>query len=123
MKALIRRFSVVIFLGLAVSAYSQSQEGQNTASRDYTRGEILYGSKCQICHGVDGDGKGPASPDLNPKPNDFTDPAFWKDTTNEKIARTIMSGHGRGMPAFTFSLDDIKAIIDYISHFKKSSGK
>jgi mono/diheme cytochrome c family protein len=123
MKKLIKRFTIVIFLGIAVSAYSQSQEGQNTVSRDYSSGETLYESTCQFCHGVAGDGNGPAASALNPKPKDFTDPEFWKNTNNEKIARTIMSGHGRGMPAFRFLPEDIKAVIDYISHFKKSSGK
>ncbi len=122
MKRLITRLSVVIFLGLAVSAYSQSQEGQSTASRDYSSGETLYGSKCQFCHGVRGDGNGPAASALNPKPNDFTDPEFWKNTNNEKILRTITNGQGM-MPAFMFSPEDLKAVVDYISHFKKSSGK
>ena len=123
MKKLITRFTAVIFLGLAVSAYSQSQEGQNTVSRDYSSGETLYESRCQFCHGVAGDGNGQAASALNPKPNDFTDPKFWKDTNNEKITQTIMSGHGRGMPAFRFLPEDIKAVTDYISHFNKSSGK
>lgn len=123
MKRLITTFSVVLFFGLAMGAYSQSPEGQNTASRDYGRGGALYESRCQFCHGVGGDGNGPAGSALNPKAADFTDPDFWKDTNNEKIARTIMSGHGRGMPAFTFSPEDIKAVIDYIAHFKKSGGK
>lgn len=123
MKNLITRFTVVMFLGLAVSAYSQSQEGQNAVSRDYSSGETLYESRCQFCHGVGGDGNGPAASVLNPKPSDFTDPKFWKDASHEKITQTIMSGHGRGMPAFRFLPEDIRAVIDYISHFKKSSVK
>ena len=123
MKKLVTKFSVVIFLGLAVSAYSQSQESQNTVSQDSSRGETLYQNRCQFCHGVGGDGNGPAASALNPRPRDFTDPIFWKYTNNEKIAQIIMNGHGRGMPAFTFSPEDIKTVIDYISHLKKSSGR
>lgn len=122
MKRFVAGFSVVIFLGLAVSAYAQTREGQNPASPDNGRGEALYGSRCQFCHGAAGDGKGPAASALSPRPTDFTDPLFWKYTHQEKIARTIMSGHGRGMPAFTFSPEDIEAVIDYISQFKKSGG-
>lgn len=106
--------SIVIFLGLAVSAYSQSQDGQSAASRDYSSGKTLYGSKCQFCHGVRGDGNSPAASALNPKPNDFTNPEFWKETNNEKIVRTILKGRGM-MPAFTFPSEDVKAVIAYIS--------
>jgi len=123
MKKSITKFTFVIFLGIAVSAYSQSREGQNTASRDYSSGQHVYESTCQFCHGVAGDGKGPAASALSPRPKDFTDPQFWKETNHEKIAQTIMSGHGRGMPAFRFSPEDIKAVIDYISRFKKGGGK
>jgi len=123
MKKLIAWFTMVIFLGIAVSAYAQSREGQNTASRDYSSGQHVYESTCQFCHGVAGDGKGPAASALSPRPKDFTDPQFWKELNSEKIAQTIRSGHGRGMPAFRFSPEDIRAVIDYISHFKKGGGK
>lgn len=123
MKKIITGFSIVLFLGLTVNAYSQPQESQTAASQDFSRGAALYGSRCQFCHGVGGDGNGPAASALNPRPKDFTDPRFWNDTSNERIGRTILSGHGRGMPAFTFSTEDIKSVIDYISHFRKSSVK
>jgi predicted nuclease of restriction endonuclease-like (RecB) superfamily/mono/diheme cytochrome c family protein len=123
MKKLITKFTMVMFLGIAASAYSQSREGQNTASRDYSSGRHVYESTCQFCHGVAGDGKGPAASALSPRPKDFTDPQFWKGMNNEKIAQTIRSGHGRGMPAFRFSSEDIKSVIDYMSHFKKGGGK
>jgi len=123
MKKLIAWFTMVLFLGIAASAYSQSREGQNTASRDYSSGRHVYESTCQFCHGVAGDGKGPAAPALSPRPKDFTDPEFWKGMNNEKIAQTIRSGHGRGMPAFRFSSEDIRAVIDYMSQFKKGGGK
>ena len=123
MNKFVATFSIVLFLGLAVSAYSQSKESQNTVSKDSSRGETLYLSKCQFCHGDGGNGNGPAASALNPRPRNFTDPLFWKYTNNEKIAQTIRNGHGRGMPAFTFSPEDIKAIVDYISHLIKSGGK
>ncbi len=123
MKNSITKFTMVLFLGIAASAYSQSQEGQSTVSRDYSSGQHVYESTCQFCHGVAGDGKGPAASALSPRPKDFTDPQFWKEMNHEKIAQTIRSGHGRGMPAFRFSSEDIRAVIDYISHFKKGGGK
>lgn len=119
MKRLIKNFAVILILGLAAGAYAQPQEGQ----RDYASGEALYQSRCQFCHGIRGDGKGPGASVLNPRPGDFTDPGFWKGTSNEQIAQTIMSGHGRGMPAFRFLPEDVKAVVDYISNFKKGGEK
>ena len=119
MKKLMKSFMVILILGVAASAYAQPQEGQ----RDYASGEALYQGRCQFCHGVAGEGNGPGASVLNPRPGNFTDPEFWKGTTNEKIAQTIRSGHGRGMPAFRFLPDDVKAVVDYLSTFKKGGEK
>jgi mono/diheme cytochrome c family protein len=119
MKKLIKNLIVILFLGLAASAYAQPQEGQ----RDYASGEALYQSRCLFCHGVAGDGNGPGASVLNPRPGNFTAPDFWKGTSNEKISQTIMSGHGKGMPAFRFLPEDVKAVVDYISRFKKDGEK
>jgi mono/diheme cytochrome c family protein len=83
---------------------------------EYDKGKRLYGDKCQLCHGKKGDGKGPAAASLNPRPTDFTRPEFWEQSTVEKIITdTIREGHGP-MPAFELKPDEIKAIIDYMSH-------
>jgi mono/diheme cytochrome c family protein len=82
-------------------------------------GASLYEAKCQICHGVNGQGDGPAANALNPKPRDFTNPAFWQNNADEKIKRTVTTGKGM-MPAFHLDDDEIKAITDYMHHtFKK----
>ncbi len=87
---------------------------------DYERGKTLYESKCLMCHGADGKGNGPAAVAFNPKPANFTNPDFWKQKDIDKyITDTIENGHGL-MPAFNFKPDEIRAIIDYLSHtFKK----
>jgi mono/diheme cytochrome c family protein len=91
-----------------------------TASGDeLATGASLYESKCQICHGANGRGDGPAAAALNPKPRDFTNPAFWQNNADEKIKRTVTTGKGM-MPAFGLDNDEIQAITDYMHHtFKK----
>jgi caa(3)-type oxidase subunit IV len=39
----------------------------------------MFGVVCGSCHGAAGDGTGPAGAALNPRPANFTDPAFWAE--------------------------------------------
>jgi mono/diheme cytochrome c family protein len=89
------------------------------AGDDLATGESLYKAKCQICHGANGRGDGPAAAALNPKPANFTNPSFWQNNAGAKISRTVKNGKGI-MPAFNLDDDEIKAITDYMAHtFKK----
>jgi mono/diheme cytochrome c family protein len=87
---------------------------------DSSRGKTIYEGKCQICHGIKGDGKGPASAAFHPQPTDFTNPNFWQGDVNKKIADAIRKGL-RPMPAFQLSDDEIKAVTDYMSHTFKNT--
>jgi mono/diheme cytochrome c family protein len=88
---------------------------RTAAADEYAHGKKLYSDKCQICHGVNGKGDGPAASALSPKPANFTDPKFWQGDVDKKITNTIENGHGM-MPAFDLKPADIKDVIDYISH-------
>jgi len=86
---------------------------------EYDKGMKLYNDKCRFCHGVKGDGNGPAANSLGKAPTDFTDPKFWQNDVDKKISDTVAKGKGI-MPSFDLKADEIKAIIDYMSHtFKK----
>lgn len=84
------------------------------------RGKSIYEDKCQMCHGIKGDGKGPASAAFHPQPTDFTNPNFWQGDVNKDIADTIRKGRPP-MPAFPMSDDEIKAVTDYMSHAFKNT--
>jgi len=83
------------------------------------KGKEIYEKKCALCHGVKGDGKGPTSAGLNPRPTNFkqshgesmTDGEhFWKITT------------GRGsMPSFEKDLtaEERWQVVNYINTFSK----
>jgi mono/diheme cytochrome c family protein len=89
------------------------------AGDDLATGKSLYEAKCQICHGANGRGDGPAANALNPKPRNFTDPAFWQNSTDALIKQTVTSGKGV-MPAFNLDNDEIKDITEYMHQtFKK----
>jgi mono/diheme cytochrome c family protein len=88
---------------------------------EYATGRSLYEEKCMICHGANGKGDGPAASGFSKKPADFTQAKVWEGDAEKKIAETIRKGHGP-MPAFRLTPDEIKAIIDYMSHAFKKTG-
>jgi mono/diheme cytochrome c family protein len=106
---------IAIFLG-GTPVLAKGVEGN-----EYGKGKILYRNKCQFCHGLRGDGKGPAAEPLLGHPVDFTNSKFWQDDAEKKIEKTIKKGKEM-MPAFDLVPDEIKDIIRYISQtFKKAA--
>jgi mono/diheme cytochrome c family protein len=113
MKKIVVCIVAGLVFGMSLVLTATSEAGE------YAKGKKLYGSHCQICHGEKGDGKGPAGAALSPRPADFTKPGFWEGDVDKKITDTILHGHGP-MPAFNLKPDEIKAIIDYMTHsFRK----
>jgi cytochrome c5 len=115
MKRILGCAMIVMFLGVA-PLLAQSFEG-----KEYDKGKTLYMDKCQFCHGVRGDGKGPAAEALLGHPVDFNNSKFWQDGVEKLIEYTIKKGK-QMMPAFDLAPDEIKAIISYMSNtFKKAT--
>jgi len=113
-RILLYRWAGLLVILMIVIGVSGLAAGDQLAT-----GQSLYDAKCQICHGANGHGDGPAAAALNPKPRDFTNPAFWQNNAEEKIKRTVASGKGM-MPAFSLDDDEIKAIVGYMRQtFKK----
>lgn len=79
---------------------------------------------CVACHGVQGDGAGPAGLVLQPKPANFTDGAFWASRNRALIVKAISEGGpavGKSplMAPFgaQFSPEQIGALADYVMGF------
>jgi caa(3)-type oxidase subunit IV len=51
-----------------------------------------FGTICATCHGPEGRGDGPAGVALDPKPANFTDPAFWETRDRDRIIHVIRDG-------------------------------
>ncbi|MEW6775080.1 MAG: ethylbenzene dehydrogenase-related protein [Bdellovibrionota bacterium] len=108
--------SSFLFLGGADKAFS----------KDAGSGQALYEANCAICHGVKGDGRGPGSYLLSPKPRDFTKGIFkFKSTptgslpADSDLLRVIGEGiPGTSMPSWP-SLDEAsrREIVAYIKTF------
>jgi mono/diheme cytochrome c family protein len=87
------------------------------------RGAIAYRRRCAGCHGVSGDGNGPAAEYLDPKPRDYRKGLFkfastprGNKPTRSDLKRIIHRGaKGTSMPAFRWLPDEeLNEIIDYV---------
>jgi mono/diheme cytochrome c family protein len=86
------------------------------------RGETLFKQNCTSCHGDNGQGDGPASGTLNPKPRNFTQPGGWKHSSRiTDIFETVSRGiKGTGMNAFDFIAPaDRMALVHYVRSLGK----
>ena len=89
-------------------------------------GQDLYNGTCWVCHGANGDGKGPAGVNLDPPPRDFTAPAFRIEGREEEVYRAIYLGpaqafHGSpSMPDWGSRLSEqqIRDVMEYLKTFK-----
>ncbi len=100
------------------------------------KGAALYAQHCNLCHGPQGKGDGPAAAALNPKPRDFTSGVFYLDAnadneTGEPIdlARVIRDGPGAFggselMVGFgpTLSDDDIRDLVAFVRSLAGRTG-
>ncbi len=90
-------------------------------------GKALFEEKakpraCKLCHGLKGDGRGPLSVQLNPKPRDFTCANTIGDVPDGQLFWIIRNGSpGTGMPAFSKLEDEeIWQLILYIRKLAQS---
>jgi hypothetical protein len=106
-----------------------ASSGEQTISESArTEAVSLFGDRCAVCHGLNGDGKGPVAANLNPKPVDFRDRKWQRSVTNEKIAKAIVYGG----PAVGLSLSmsanpDLESrpavVAALIEHIRNLAGK
>jgi DMSO reductase family type II enzyme heme b subunit len=90
-------------------------------------GKAIYEQRCEVCHGAEGDGNGPAAENLDPKPRDFRrgwykirTTASGQLPTDEDLVQVIANGMpGTTMPSWKGVLSDeeILAAATYIKGF------
>ncbi len=84
-------FFLLPFMGAAMAKDPAPKKTPELVST----GKKLYETNCASCHGVKGEGKGPAAAALNPHPVDFAQPLKdWPNTKGnpEKIFEVISNG-------------------------------
>lgn len=103
---------------------------QSVARQEITvHGKRAYEIRCSGCHGVAGDGKGPAAVMLNPKPRDFTSGIFKFRSSpigtlpsDSDLMLTLSKGvPGTSMPSFMDVPEQERhSIVQYIKTFSKN---
>ena len=86
-------------------------------------GKEIFMKFCSQCHGVDGKGRGTGSPNIEPKPADFTKRHTGMEHPIEGTFWKIASGRGL-MPGWksTFEKREIWALAEYVSSLGRSGG-
>lgn len=97
--------------------------GEEETSDHLQLGYAVYSKYCTQCHGVNGDGNGPAAPFLHPKPRNythgvfkFTSTPYGKKPRRADLIRTVRRGvTGTSMPSFDRLSDpEVEAVVDYV---------
>jgi mono/diheme cytochrome c family protein len=97
--------------------------GKKVSARALNEGAEKFQNYCSACHGVNGDGKGPAAPGLRPPPRDFRQAKFkfaavssGQLPNDEDLMRIAKGGlHGTAMLPWNDIPDkDLFDIIQYI---------
>jgi mono/diheme cytochrome c family protein len=98
-------------------------------------GRAVYEQHCAACHGVQGDGNGPAAVWLFPKPRNFSAGLFKIQSTpagslpsDEDLLSTVTRGMpGSSMPSFTYLAEaerrDAVRYVKYLTAYTDENGK
>lgn len=108
-----------------------SNDSKAISASARTTAASLFGDRCAVCHGSDGDGKGPGAANLNPKPVDFRDRKWQLSVSDEKIAKAIVyGGPAVGLSAAMAANPDLEtqpsvvaALVEHIRSLSKPGKK
>jgi mono/diheme cytochrome c family protein len=83
-------------------------------------GGVIFATKCAICHGVNGDGRGQRREGINPPPANLTLPPWSEKTSAGRTFLVIRNGvPGTAMSSWPmFSDEKIWNLVAYITSLK-----
>ena len=111
--------------GLAAAAGEEVHEEEVEVVEAGFSAPSTFNLVCASCHGSAGDGTGPAGLALNPRPANFTDPAFWATRDMARIVTVITNGAtavgGSSLMvgwSASFTPEQIQELADYVATFR-----
>jgi mono/diheme cytochrome c family protein len=89
-----------------------------TSKESVDRGEALFVNRCAGCHGRKGDGKGPNSLDILPKPRNLRNSFFVNSVDDRRLFESIEYGvQGTAMPSwidYGLTNNDVGDLVNFI---------
>jgi cytochrome c oxidase subunit 4 len=109
---------------VAASTKSKFDKAWVASPELVAHGKEQFMAQCVACHGAAGEGNGPASAGLNPKPRNFTKAENWKNGRKpSNIFGTLTKGLNQ-MPAFaTLPPDDRWSLVHYVRSLGPHEGE
>ena len=71
---------------------AKTESGPREPVAQESEAKRTFMTVCATCHGADGSGNGPAAESLNPKPRNYTDPAWQASVTDADLKKIILEG-------------------------------
>jgi copper transport protein len=113
---------ITTFLAATIPNYvAQAREPSNPLDETpevLAAGRSIYQQNCVSCHGITGQGNGPAARSLPGLPGDFTQPHFATHTDGQVYGWIKGGKEGTAMPAFGEQLSD-EQIWQVITHIRR----
>lgn len=131
----IRIASMLLLASIACSRRPTTRKSEaagpppRSSSYELRLGKGVYSHYCQTCHGETGAGDGFNAFNLDPRPRDFSDPAFQKLKSDADLADAVRRG-GAGvglsplMPPWghTLSARQVDEVVLYVRALRKKVG-
>jgi mono/diheme cytochrome c family protein len=96
-----------------------------STAESVARGEGIFVKRCSGCHGKKGDGKGPNSVDLLPRPRNLRNSWFVNATEDRRLFDSILYGvQGTAMPPwidYGFTNDNVGDLINFIRSMNRKT--
>jgi cytochrome c oxidase subunit IV len=107
-----------------MNAPSKFKKPWNETAEIKAHGKVIFEQQCVMCHGVTGEGNGPAAGGLNPKPRNFTQATGWKNGHKSTEIFTTLTKGLNSMPAFgSLPAEDRWSLVHYVTAFGPASEK
>jgi mono/diheme cytochrome c family protein len=101
--------SLVMLAGACGNTSQPPPPGESPAGPP-SAAQVLFDTKCAVCHGITGAGNGPNADQFEPKLHNYTDPVWQASITDEEIKKIIVKGGANlgkspAMPSHTLLRD------------------
>lgn len=114
-------------LAMALLGFLRGSVAAGAGAGNAANGKALYAKvKCDICHGKQGKGDGPAAKSLKPPPTNFSDVKIMCKISDKQLSNVIKNGgpaekKAATMPSFKSKLKDseINDIVAYLRTLAK----